>query len=64
MYAQSWYRGKIELVEFDLNSAFGEQQEISMNFHLTTKEKKKILEALDRPENRLAFKKLRKLLRQ
>lgn len=64
MYAQSWYRGKIELVEFDLNSAFGEQQEISMNFHLTSKEKQKILQALDRPENLLAFKKLRRLLRQ
>ena len=64
MYAQSWYRGKIELVEFDLNSAFGEQEEISMNFHLTTKEKEKIIRALDRPENLQAFKKLRKLLRQ
>lgn len=64
MYAQSWYRGKIELVEFDLNSAFGEQEEISMNFHLTSKEKEKIIKALDRPENMQAFKKLRKLLRQ
>lgn len=64
MYAQSWYRGKIELVEFDLNSAFGEQEEISMNFHLTSKEKEKIIKALDRPENLQAFKKLRKLLRQ
>lgn len=62
MYAQTWYKGKIELVEFDLNSAFGIQEEISMNFHLTSKEKQKIMLALERPENRQAFKKLHQLL--
>ncbi|MFN4122406.1 MAG: patatin-like phospholipase family protein [Flavobacteriales bacterium] len=63
-YAEYWYRGKIELVEFDLNPDFRLEENISMNLHLTSKEKLKIREAIKFKENRDAVERLRRLLNQ
>jgi hypothetical protein len=63
MYAQTWYKGKITYVEMDLNPpSHSEGEVISMNFHLTALEKKRIHKAIDLPENKAAINKLRKIL--
>ena len=63
MYAQTWYKGKITYVEMDLNPPLNPEGEvISMNFHLTSLEKKRIHKAIDLPENKEAINKLQKIL--
>jgi hypothetical protein len=63
MYAQTWYKGKITFVEMDLNPpSYSEGEVISMNFHLTSLEKKRIHKAIELPENKAAIKKLQKIL--
>ena len=63
MYAQTWFKGKITFVEMDLNPpSHSEDEVISMNFHLTSLEKKRIHKAIELPENKAAIKKLQKIL--
>ncbi len=63
MYAQTWYKGKITFVEMDLNPPLKPEGEvISMNFHLTSLEKKRIHKAIELPENKAAINKLKKIL--
>jgi hypothetical protein len=63
MYAQTWFKGKITFVEMDLNPPLKPEGEvISMNFHLTSLEKKRIHNAIELPENKKAIKKLQKIL--
>lgn len=63
MYAQTWFKGKITFVEMDLNPPMSPDGEvISMNFHLTSLEKKRIHKAIELPENKAAIKKLQKIL--
>lgn len=61
-YAEYWYKGRIELVEFDLNPDFRQEESISMSLHLTSKEKVKIKEAMQLRENKEAAERLRRLL--
>ena len=63
MYAQTWFAGKISFVELNLNPpSFPENEIISMNFHLTALEKKRIHQAIELPENKAAIKALRNIL--
>jgi hypothetical protein len=63
MYADKWFRGKMEFIELDLNPPSNPSDEIiSMNFHLTTLEKKRIMKAVYAPENRAAFQELKRIL--
>jgi hypothetical protein len=64
MYADDWYKGKIEFIELDVNPrSQANDQLISMSFHLTALEKKRINSAMKRPENQAALKRLEKLLK-
>jgi hypothetical protein len=63
MYADSWFNGKLEFVELDLNPPSHPSDEIiSMNFHLTSLEKKRIRQAIKLPENKSAILALQKFL--
>lgn len=63
MYADSWFDGKLEFVELDLNPPSHPSDEIiSMNFHLTSLEKKRIRQAIKLPENKSAILALQKFL--
>ena len=63
MYAREWFGGKIEFIEMDLNPSVQPGGTIiSMNFHLTSLEKQKVMNAIYAPENKAAISKLRNLL--
>jgi len=63
MYADEWFKGEMEFIELDLNPAFNPNEElISMNFHLTSLEKQRIMKAVYLPQNQSAIQKLKKIL--
>jgi len=63
LYANSWFKGKLRIIEFDLNArTLSEGEQISMSFHLTSLEKKIILEAVENLEKQPAFDNLVKAL--
>ncbi len=65
MYADSWFDGNLEFIELDLNPPSHPSDEvISMNFHLTSLEKKRIHQAITLPENRTAVATLKRLLKK
>lgn len=59
-YASSWFEGKIDIIDFQLKNELPDK--ISMSWHLTKKEKQKVLNSINLPENQDAIKKLRALL--
>lgn len=59
-YAGLWFDGKIDVVDFELRNE--KPDKISLSWHLTKKEKKKVMESIQLPENQLAFKRLKVLL--
>lgn len=59
-YAGLWFDGRIDVVDFELRNE--KPDKISLSWHLTKKEKKKIIESIDLPENQLAFRRLLMLL--
>lgn len=61
-YAGLWFDGKIDVVDFELRNE--QPDKISLSWHLTKKEKKKVMESIKLPENQLAFKKLKFLLEE
>ena len=61
-YAGLWFDGPIDVVDFELRNE--KPDKISLSWHLTKKEKKKVMESIDLPENKLAFKKLQTLLQK
>lgn len=54
--SKSWYEGEIEVVDLVLNRS--KANPISLSWHLTTREKQRIQQALDTEENKRVFKKL------
>jgi len=63
MYADEWFKGDLEFIELDLNPAFSPDDDlISMNFHLTSLEKQRIMKAVYLPQNQTAIQKLKKSL--
>jgi hypothetical protein len=61
-YAGLWFDGKIDVVDFELRNELPDK--ISLSWHLTKKEKKKVMESIQLPENQLAFKRLKVLLEE
>lgn len=61
-YAGLWFDGKIDVVDFELRNE--KPDKISLSWHLTKKEKKKVMESIQLPENQLAFKRLKVLLEE
>ena len=59
-YASLWFDGKIDVVDFELRNE--KPDNISLSWHLTKREKKKVMESIYLPENQLAYKKLQVLL--
>jgi hypothetical protein len=63
MYSDAWFKGRVEYIELDLNPPSNPSDEIiSMNFHLTSLEKKKVMDAINAPENKAAIARLRNIL--
>ena len=59
-YAGGWYNGKIDVIDFVLYNQFWDN--ISLSWHLTNKEKRKVFASVKTPSNQVAFKKLKLLL--
>ncbi len=58
-YASAWFDGPIDIVDFELPN---EKEKVSLSWHLTTREKKFIYNAIYLRENQAAMFKLKKLL--
>ncbi|MFQ5334466.1 MAG: hypothetical protein ACE5DN_00160 [Flavobacteriales bacterium] len=59
-YAGHWFNGRLEVIRFELPHK--ENQNISLSWHLTKKEKEAILSAIHLPENSSALFRLNSLL--
>lgn len=59
-YCGYWFDGKIDVIDFQLHNK--KPDNISLSWHLTMKEKNKILSSLALPENQAALLKLKRLL--
>lgn len=59
-YISSWFKGQIDIVDFELQNEVPDK--ISLSWHLTNREKQKVINSIDLPENRESIDKLRKLL--
>ncbi len=61
-HAKEWFDGKLNVVDLELTHA--EQNRISLSFHLTSLEKKRVLNAIDFSGNQKAIERLKKILRR
>lgn len=59
-YASLWFEGEIDVIPFELQTNNGEG--ISLSWHLTRKEKKQLLDAINLPKNQKAIERLKELL--
>ena len=59
--ADIWCKSKIEIIDLQLNNL--ENDHISLSWHLTNKEKKKVLKSIDLPENQYGIKRIVELLK-
>lgn len=59
-YTSKWYKGKIDVIDFQLEIDKGGG--ISLSWHLTNKEKRQIVEALELPDNQIAMRRLVELI--
>ena len=59
-YAGAWYNGKIDVVDFVLHNQYWDN--ISLSWHLTNKEKRKVYASVNTPGNQASFKRLQLLL--
>jgi hypothetical protein len=59
-YAGLWFDGKLEVINFQLRNQ--KPDKISLSWHLTEKEKQKVFNSIELPENRQAIERVRKLL--
>jgi len=60
-YARSWFKGKLDYITVELPT---KEQDISLSWHLTTREKKSVYNSVYLPQNQEALKKLVKILKQ
>jgi len=60
-YAEAWFDNKLDVIQFQLWNE--EVNRISMSWHLTKKEKRMVLNAVNLPENQEAFERLSELLK-
>lgn len=61
-YASSWFDGPIDVIDLQLKSQDIEASNISMSWHLTSKEKIRIRQSVKLPENQESIRKLKDLL--
>ncbi len=66
--AREWFEGGLDVIEiaydsYDMVSVESEVERASLSWHLTSKEKKNIIENIDIPSNKEALLKLRELLK-
>jgi hypothetical protein len=61
IYAQSWFKGDLDLISFELPT---KKEDISLSWHLTSREKNSIYSAIESPQNKIAFEKLYKLMEE
>jgi hypothetical protein len=59
-YAGSWFDGKLDVIDFHLND---KDEKISLSWHLTSKEKKAVLNSIYVKENQESLKRLQELLK-
>ena len=59
--ADLWCKSKIEIIDLQLNNL--DNDHISLSWHLTNKEKKKVLKSIDLPENQYGIKRIVELLK-
>lgn len=59
-YAGGWFKGKIDVIDFVLYNQYWDN--ISLSWHLTNKEKRKVYSSVKTPANQIAFKRLKLLL--
>ncbi|MEZ4721703.1 MAG: patatin-like phospholipase family protein [Flavobacteriales bacterium] len=59
---QDWYSGKIELVDLVLNRS--PSNPISLSWHLTQREKDRIISAIDTDHNQMQFLRLKRLMKE
>ena len=59
-YTSKWYEGKIDVIDFQLEIEKGGS--ISLSWHLTNKEKRQIVEAMELPDNQIAMRRLAELI--
>lgn len=59
-YAGEWFEGPIDVVSFSLRRS--KTDNVSLSWHLTSREKAKILASMDLPENQEALSRLRELV--
>lgn len=60
-YADMWCKSKIEIIDFQMKNELNDR--ISLSWHLTNKEKRKVIESLYLPENQESLNKLVELLK-
>jgi hypothetical protein len=58
-FISSWFDGKVDVVDFQLQNEVPDK--ISLSWHLTQKEKSKVLRSIDLPENLESIQKLKQL---
>jgi len=59
--ADDWSKSKIEIIDLQLRNE--RTDKISLSWHLTNKEKKKVLRSINLPENQQAIEKIVELLK-
>jgi hypothetical protein len=60
-YARSWYKGTLDYISFELPT---KEEDISLSWHLTSREKYSIYSAVNTEQNKMAMEKLKELLNQ
>jgi hypothetical protein len=58
-YARSWFKGNLDYISFELPT---KEEDISLSWHLTSREKKSIYSAINTEQNRTAMERLIKLV--
>ena len=58
-YAKGWFKGKFDFIKFELPT---KEQDISLSWHLTTREKESVYNSVFLHENNVSFQKLFKVM--
>ncbi|TND08471.1 MAG: hypothetical protein FD123_2267 [Bacteroidetes bacterium] len=61
-YAQSWFKSSIDIIDFELQNEFPDR--ISLSWHLTNAEKKKVINSMKSAKNKENIERLKKLMRE
>lgn len=60
-YLSRWYKGKVSIVYFQLNNEGND--DISLSWHLTQREKNRVINSMNQDDNKQSLKELHKLLK-